>query len=189
MGIFAFIVLIALIAFIIGLVKPSLFSKLKIENRKQSSLIFGGLFICFFILFGLTAPKVNTTAVNGYQSGQKAASNSNIKSGKLNIAKITKVPTPTPTKIPTPTQKPTLYITPTLQQTQGSANQSTQDSSGLSNNNYYQNSSGNEVHSPAYSTNNQVPAGATAQCADGTYSFSQSRSGTCSHHGGVATWY
>lgn len=28
----------------------------------------------------------------------------------------------------------------------------------------------------------------TAICADGTYSYSQSRSGTCSHHGGVRTW-
>ena len=33
-----------------------------------------------------------------------------------------------------------------------------------------------------------VPAGATARCRDGTYSVSQHRSGTCSHHGGVATW-
>ena len=33
-----------------------------------------------------------------------------------------------------------------------------------------------------------VPTGATAQCRDGTYSFSKHRSGTCSHHGGVATW-
>jgi Protein of unknown function (DUF3761) len=32
------------------------------------------------------------------------------------------------------------------------------------------------------------PAGATAQCTDGTYSYSTTRSGTCSHHGGVATW-
>ena len=32
------------------------------------------------------------------------------------------------------------------------------------------------------------PAGATARCRDGTYSFSKHRSGTCSHHGGVATW-
>src|SRR5262249_26954735 len=31
-----------------------------------------------------------------------------------------------------------------------------------------------------------APTGATAQCRDGTYSFSKSRSGTCSHHGGVA---
>lgn len=34
-----------------------------------------------------------------------------------------------------------------------------------------------------------APAGATAQCRDGTYSYSQSRRGTCSHHGGVAVWY
>ncbi|WP_084143898.1 DUF3761 domain-containing protein [Amycolatopsis taiwanensis] len=32
------------------------------------------------------------------------------------------------------------------------------------------------------------PAGATAKCKDGTYSFSQHRSGTCSGHGGVAQW-
>jgi hypothetical protein len=32
-----------------------------------------------------------------------------------------------------------------------------------------------------------APAGATARCRDGTYSFSQHRSGTCSHHGGDAT--
>lgn len=32
------------------------------------------------------------------------------------------------------------------------------------------------------------PAGSTARCRDGTYSFSRSRSGTCSHHGGVASW-
>jgi uncharacterized protein DUF3761 len=34
-----------------------------------------------------------------------------------------------------------------------------------------------------------VPAtGATARCVDGTLSYSQHRSGTCSHHGGVAQW-
>lgn len=32
------------------------------------------------------------------------------------------------------------------------------------------------------------PPGATARCRDGTYSFSRHRSGTCSHHGGVAVW-
>lgn len=31
-------------------------------------------------------------------------------------------------------------------------------------------------------------AGATAICADGTWSYSQNRSGTCSHHGGVHWW-
>ncbi|HAQ02968.1 TPA: hypothetical protein DEP30_04130 [Candidatus Nomurabacteria bacterium] len=56
----------------------------------------------------------------------------------------------------------------------------------LSNNNYYTNTAGNKVHSPAYS--NSVPSGASARCGDGTYSFSQSRRGTCSHHGGVSEW-
>lgn len=32
------------------------------------------------------------------------------------------------------------------------------------------------------------PAGASAKCRDGTYSFSTHRRGTCSHHGGVDTW-
>jgi hypothetical protein len=58
----------------------------------------------------------------------------------------------------------------------------------LSNDRYYTNSDGQQVHSPAYSSGGGVPAGATAQCTDGTYSFSQHRSGTCSHHGGVANW-
>jgi hypothetical protein len=34
----------------------------------------------------------------------------------------------------------------------------------------------------------QAPSGATAQCNDGTYSYSAHRRGTCSHHGGVAVW-
>ena len=33
-----------------------------------------------------------------------------------------------------------------------------------------------------------APAGATALCRDGTYSFSQHHSGTCSYHRGVAQW-
>lgn len=57
----------------------------------------------------------------------------------------------------------------------------------LSNDNHYRNVDGQSVHSPAYSPGG-VPAGATAQCADGTYSFSTHRRGTCSHHGGVAKW-
>lgn len=51
----------------------------------------------------------------------------------------------------------------------------------------YVNSVGNIVCSPYASSS--VPAGASAECSDGTYSFSQSRRGTCSHHGGVAIWY
>src|SRR5215470_14634565 len=42
--------------------------------------------------------------------------------------------------------------------------------------------------SPSTPTGETPPVGATAKCRDGTYSFSQSRRGTCSHHGGVAQW-
>ncbi|MEA5358353.1 DUF3761 domain-containing protein [Amycolatopsis sp., V23-08] len=48
---------------------------------------------------------------------------------------------------------------------------------------YYRNVDGNCVHRPG---NN--PAGATAICKDGSYSYSQNHSGTCSGHGGVRTW-
>jgi hypothetical protein len=36
--------------------------------------------------------------------------------------------------------------------------------------------------------NDNNPAGATAQCKDGTYSHAKERRGACSHHGGVAKW-
>jgi len=52
--------------------------------------------------------------------------------------------------------------------------------------NSYVNSRGRCVHRPVRSKT--VPRGASAQCRDGTYSFSQSRRGTCSYHGGVARW-
>jgi hypothetical protein len=48
---------------------------------------------------------------------------------------------------------------------------------------YYRNVSGHCVHRPS-----SDPTGATAVCNDGTYSYSEHASGTCSHHGGVARW-
>jgi hypothetical protein len=53
---------------------------------------------------------------------------------------------------------------------------------------YYQNVSGVCVHRPTKAKESAAPTGATAQCRDGVYSFSQHRRGTCSHHGGVAKW-
>lgn len=53
---------------------------------------------------------------------------------------------------------------------------------------HYVNSSGHLVHSPAHTTTGLAPSGASAHCADGTYSFSEHRQGTCSHHGGVTAW-
>jgi hypothetical protein len=52
----------------------------------------------------------------------------------------------------------------------------------------YMNSQGVWVPSPQRTAGDSAPPGATARCRDGTYSFSQSRRGTCSHHGGVAKW-
>ena len=51
----------------------------------------------------------------------------------------------------------------------------------------YVNSTGQTVPRPENCS--APPKGATAQCRDGTYSFSKSRRGTCSHHGGVAKWF
>jgi hypothetical protein len=52
----------------------------------------------------------------------------------------------------------------------------------------YVNSSGARIHVPAHTADGSMPAGASAHCRDGTYSFSAHRRGTCSHHGGVAQW-
>lgn len=48
----------------------------------------------------------------------------------------------------------------------------------------YKNSAGQTVCRPS----TQNTGGATAICKDGTYSYSQSRKGTCSRHGGVSRW-
>jgi uncharacterized protein DUF3761/glucodextranase-like protein len=66
------------------------------------------------------------------------------------------------------------------------AEQKTSEETPSCTNGTYVNSAGKTVCSPEQSPT--VPPGASARCGDGTYSFSESRSGTCSHHGGVASW-
>jgi len=51
---------------------------------------------------------------------------------------------------------------------------------------HYTNSQKRHVPRPAHA--NTAPAGATAECRDGTFSFSANHRGTCSHHGGVKRW-
>jgi len=92
-----------------------------------------------------------------------------------------------------------LFVQPLLSQTQPTAQQGSSAGSSSStqtkgqqaqpnctNNGTYTNSQGQTVPRPENCSG--PPKGATAQCRDGSYSFSQSRSGTCSHHGGVAKW-
>ena len=54
---------------------------------------------------------------------------------------------------------------------------------GPSSGRHYANVDGNSIHSPMHA--HHRPAGATAHCGDGSWSFSQHARGTCSHHGGV----
>ena len=54
------------------------------------------------------------------------------------------------------------------------------------NNRYYVNSSGHVVHSPSCDQENSFHH--TAECRDGSTSFSEHHWGTCSYHGGVAHW-
>ena len=61
-----------------------------------------------------------------------------------------------------------------------------QTNANCANNGTYVNSKGETVKRPENCSS--APEGATAQCRDGTYSFSRSRRGTCSHHDGVAKW-
>jgi hypothetical protein len=51
---------------------------------------------------------------------------------------------------------------------------------------YYTNVDGQRVQRPVFT--DSAPSGASALCRDGSYSFSQHRRGTCSHHGGVSMW-
>ena len=53
---------------------------------------------------------------------------------------------------------------------------------------HYRNVDGAVLHSPAHTDTGAAPAGASARCRDGSFSFSAHRRGTCSHHGGVARW-
>ena len=52
----------------------------------------------------------------------------------------------------------------------------------------YTNVSGHRVRSPSRTLSGLAPAGASATCGDGSYSFSEHHQGTCSHHGGVSRW-
>lgn len=151
--------------------------------------------IAFWILSALVSSIFSAPVNNTSPDVTPAPAVQGVKATSVPTPTITETPTPTVTIAPTNTPTSTIRITstpiPTKKLTPTKSvfvptTSPVDDYSGLSNDNYYKNSAGNEVHSPAYS--DSVPPGASAICGDGTYSFSQSRRGTCSHHGGVSQW-
>ncbi|HSW80995.1 MAG TPA: DUF3761 domain-containing protein [Candidatus Saccharimonas sp.] len=150
------------------------------QRRSKKGLIVG-IVVALFIIIGMTnnGQQASSTQNNAQPTQAQPQQTKPVTSKTPTAATVAPVqqqtnPTPPqPASIakpaPTPAQAPTPQPT-------------------LSNNDAYTNSSGNTVHSPATTSDGSVPAGATAQCRDGSYSFSQHRSGTCSGHGGVASW-
>jgi Protein of unknown function (DUF3761)/zinc-ribbon domain len=110
-----------------------------------------------------------------------------------NAQQVTRA-TPTPTPLPTPDSKRAGKNKEPDEVEAGGDDGKADDNSGerssassSSSDDYYTNSRGERVPRPRPNPGGP-PAGATAQCRDGSYSFSRSRRGTCSHHGGVARW-
>jgi hypothetical protein len=83
---------------------------------------------------------------------------------------------PLTTPQPTPSTQPQVQYGPCSQP----------DENNLQSHGCYRNRDGDTVHSPSTTYDGKPALGATALCRDGTSSFSQHRSGTCSHHGGIA---
>ena len=85
-----------------------------------------------------------------------------------------------------PQAQPKVSPTPATQATNKADSPAT--TSGSCATDYYRNSSDVCVHRSVKIQNTSAPNGATAQCRDGSFSFSQHRQGTCSRHSGVAKW-
>lgn len=62
---FGFLILASLIALVVGLIKPTAFSRfIKNPTRKKVGLILGGLFVVFFIGFGMTTDTKTASTSN-----------------------------------------------------------------------------------------------------------------------------
>jgi hypothetical protein len=132
----------------------------------KKRLIIGGAIVLFGLIgiAGSSSPASQSQQTPLVQSTAPASANS--QPAEQPAAPVQPAPDPTPAPTPTPTPPA-----------------SSSSSAGT-----YTNVDGNTVQSPTQSTDGSVPAGATARCGDGSYSFSQHRSGTCSHHDGVSEW-
>jgi hypothetical protein len=85
------------------------------------------------------------------------------------------------------TARPLVRPKPKPKPTAPSSGNNTTPSTGSCPSGWYRNVDGNCIPGPSNDPG-LLPGGPTAICRDGTYSYSQHHSGTCSHHGGVARW-
>jgi hypothetical protein len=148
--------------------------KININKKKiikWSLISLGGLIVISLLTSGGAK---NDKSINGEQNKAQSVQASNQKD--MGTDSIVAQPTSTPAQ---PTSTP-------AQPTSTPAQPTSTPAQPTSTPHYYTNIYGNSVQSPT--SYNSQPAGATARCGDGTYSFSQNHSGTCSHHGGVAEW-
>lgn len=187
--VFGLLFLLSLIALPIGLIKPAWIIRRDGVSRKKFGLGMVGIIVSLFILIGVTAPvpskEVKGTSVSNVSpTATPVSETSSVESDSVNLAASS---APTITTVVTPTLEPTKVTPPSLAPTRIKTPTPTNESVSVSNKTYV-NSAGQTVQSPSYTKDGSVPAGASAKCGDGTYSFSQSRRGTCSHHGGVARW-
>lgn len=187
--VFGLLFLLSLIALPIGLIKPAWIVRRDGVSRKKFGFVLIGIIVALFVLIGVTAPDSNkevkgTSVTNISPAVSPVPEVSTVGSDSVNLPTS---PSPTitttatfalePTEVSTPSPTPIPTKTPTATK-----------ESVLMNDKTYVNTAGQTVQSPSYTNDGSVPAGASAKCGDGTYSFSQSRRGTCSHHGGVSRW-
>ena len=152
---------------------------------KKFLWITGGVFVLLVVIGSLNhAAPIPTSVVQPTVEPSVQATETAVSVDSVQSVAVTPSPTPTPTPLPTAT---VVVITPTPKVIVVSPTPTATPTSALSSSyNTYVNIDGNTVQDPTYS--DTVPSGATAHCKDGTYSFSQHHSGTCSGHGGVSLW-
>ncbi len=206
-GLFTLLSFLSLATLLWGLIAPShLSSKImpasKEMSRKSVVIIFGVLSLLFLIMIGVTAPvSAGTTPTTRIVTETKAVPystatqyDSSLPKGQTQLVKdgIDGIETydyivtlsngkesDRTLKSKSVTTEPVAQIVAVGTHVAPTASPQTTntESSG------YTNVDGNHINSPS-----SDPAGASAQCTDGTYSYSAHRQGTCSHHGGVARW-
>jgi uncharacterized protein DUF3761 len=188
-GFFIFVGFAVAIAGMVGTIKGKI-GILRIASRKHASLVIVGGFILFMAGGAMAG---GGSAPTPSQPSPRVGS-SQVGSSSSPSPVIVESPSPTPPPTPSPSPSPSFYSpppSPSPQPAYSPAKSSTTSNTSYSGTtscgtDYYRNSDGVCVHRPVSS--DTAPPGATAQCRDGTYSFSQHRSGTCSGHGGVAQW-